>query len=1029
MVGLSPALYTRCRETLLRCHEFTTDDRLRTVFAVDTLAPFRHALPGAPSPAARVAATLDYLLDKSTAAGRPALPLFLTALRDRCDPGDALYADLEALARDVAAALAAPGASLPPVDPTALKAYLEVVSAQCCQMETRPYRQLSELRGAPPSLTLLGDETCPAAYVPLRFDVHRTGRTQETGRAPGWRQTARQRELAPEEPAFEPPDRDAPEVDVDLARVLSIPGHVVFLGQAGSGKTTVLRLIAAVLATQDPAALRAELGLESSPPPGSPLSPAASPSLPIPIFVALREFEYACQQSHTPPYTRDVASLLRFMDDQFAKRNPGRVPPGFVSGLVRGGGAWVLLDALDEVADFDHRIAVRQTIEDLADAFPNNRFLVTARVAAYEHVNTRLDARFNLATVRDLTRAQWALMVERLYAGLERNAALAAERAAELLARIDASETLQAMVKTPLMVWTATHIHYTNRKLPEQRAELYRAYVDILLGARLQEEEGAEAAQELRDARWPADDRRYYLIHAAFKVHEGAAQERVAAPRQDAPVIVDETTLVKQILPPIMAPMLMLDLSTLRGRLQVESEARDFVKLMTERSGLLPAHPEGYTFGHHLTLQEFLAALYLVEHLHGQERRAFLAEHVGQSWWREVILLMAGSLLRQPQQAQQFLLQELGNLPGDGDTPAYGLAWAGRALLEIPPARVGWHAGARDTLAKRLVQVLWRTPPTTSVTARIEVGEVLGRLGDPRFSGELCLPEFIPLPGGEFWMGTDEAEAARLEQYFAYETPRHKVYVDAFALAQVPTTNAMFARFIEAGGYRDPRWWVDAPKGFWRPEGTIKGWWGDERSQPAFWDDAHFNAPNQPVVGVTWYEAVAYCRWLTAMRNDGHIYRLPTEAEWERAARGLIPPSIPPGGGEETSPPLGGIEGGRIYAWGNTWQPNRANTKELNLERTTPVGIFPDGATPEGLLDMTGNVWEWCNDWYDKAAYGKCARQIARNPAGPERGQYKILRGGSFYNEKAYARCAFRHWLNPARRIVNGGFRVARGSL
>ncbi len=1019
MAGLTPALYTRCREILLRCHEFDDDRALRTVFDVDTLYPFRAALPGAKSPAERVAATLDYLLDKFTAAGRPALPLFLAALRDRYDPGDALYADLEALAQDVAFALSAPGSAAPPIDPVALAAYLDVVSKQCRQMETRPYRQLSELRGAPPSLTLLGDDVCPGVYVPLRFDLHASGRVRQDGRAQGRQKAARKDDFAPDERAIEMPDRDAPEVDVDLARVLAVPGHIVFLGQAGSGKTTVLRLIAAVLATQDPGILQAQLGLapESWPSPATShpltLSPAhpVAPSLPlpIPIFVALCEFEYACE-TRPRHYARTVEGFLRFLDDHFQRWHPGQVPQGFLADLVKSGRAWLLLDALDEVADFDHRIVVRQVIETLADTFPGNRLLVTARVAAYEQANTRLDARFNLATVRDLTRAQWAPLVEQLYAGLEPDAGAAAERTRRLLKRIDDSPLLQTLVRTPLMVWTATLIHYADRELPEQRAELYNAYVDVLLGERLHEEAGAEAAHHLRDMRWSLDDRRLYLTYAAYQAHERAAGTR-AEDESRALVVVDETDLTRAILGPYFAQYLGLD------ERKARREAADFVSFMAERSGLLHAHPEGYSFGDHLTVQEFLAATYLLENHRGKGREwlDFLRERVGQSWWREVFLLLAGLLVQKPEQARRFLLDELGRLPGDGDAPAYGLAWAGRALLEIPPARVGWHANVRETLAKSLVQVLWRNPPTTSVAARIEVGEVLGRLGDPRFSGDLRLPEFIALPGGEFWMGTDEAEAARLKQktgedYFVDETLRHRVHVDAFALAQVPTTNAMFARFIEAGGYREARWWMDAPKNFWRPDGTIKDWWGDERNRPAYWDDAHLNGPNQPVVGVTWYEAAAYCRWLTATLNDGHVYRLPTEAEWERAARGLG-------------------EAARTYAWGNDWQPNRANTAELGLERTTPVGIFPDGATPEGLLDMTGNVWEWCSDWYAERLYGKRAGRVVRNPAGPERGRYRVLRGGSWYQEKVSARCAFRGRYLPDVRNGHLGFRVARGSL
>ena len=555
-----------------------------------------------------------------------------------------------------------------------IAAYLKVVRTRFSQADTRPYHQPSKLRGAPARLPLLDEAGSGGVYVPLRFDLHLSRSMLAgdlmAGATPAGRAGGRRME------------RDRSRTDVPLAEVLSAPGHLVLIGAAGSGKTTILRLIAAILAAQDPALARTELALDA----------VSIPSLPIPIFLALRDFEYACQ-TRPDAYRHDVDSLLRFLDDHFQRWHPGIVPGGFLGGLVRGGRAWLLLDALDEVADFDHRLAVRQVIESLADAFPQTRLLVTARVAAYSGANTRLDERFHLARIRDLVREQWASLIERLYASLEADPGVAAERARRLLARIDGASTLQEMVKTPLMVWTATLIHYAGRELPEQRAELYRAYVDVLLGERLHEEESAEAAQHLRQVDWPAEDRRLYLTYAAYQVHQQA--EHPDRKRQDQ-VIVDERDLVRHILAPFLGDYLGLDEHRARH------QARDFVTFMAERSGLLYAHEEGYSFGDHLTIQEFLAANYVVDNLRGSDRWAdFLQEHVGRSWWQEVFMLMAGYLLRWPQQARRFLLEELGRLPGEGDEQAYGLAWAGRALIEIPEKRVGWHANVRAELARR----------------------------------------------------------------------------------------------------------------------------------------------------------------------------------------------------------------------------------------------------------------------------------------------------------------------------------------
>ena len=170
---------------------------------------------------------------------------------------------------------------------------------------------------------------------------------------------------------------------------------------------------------------------------------------------------------------------------------------------------------------------------------------------------------------------------------------------------------------------------------------------------------------------------------------------------------------------------------------------------MAERSGLFYAQPGGYSFGDHLTVQEYLAASYLVDNLRGPaDWLDFLPAHAGQSWWLEIFLLMAGYLLEQSEQARRFLLDELGKLPGERGCPRLrpGLGRPRPAGDPAPPR--GLARSARDELARRLVRVLWQNPPATSVAARIEAGDVLGRLGDPRFSGPTCCRSSSPSPPG-----------------------------------------------------------------------------------------------------------------------------------------------------------------------------------------------------------------------------------------------------------------------------------------
>jgi formylglycine-generating enzyme required for sulfatase activity len=238
----------------------------------------------------------------------------------------------------------------------------------------------------------------------------------------------------------------------------------------------------------------------------------------------------------------------------------------------------------------------------------------------------------------------------------------------------------------------------------------------------------------------------------------------------------------------------------------------------------------------------------------------------------------------------------------------------------------------------------------------------------------------VTIPAGEFWMGADSREPD--------EAPRHRVYLDAYAIDRHETTNARYARFVDAGGYRT--------EALWSPD----GWQWVQRQHvtaPFSWNDPRFNAPTQPVVGVAWYEAEAFCRF------DGT--RLPTEAEWERAARGP----------DE-----------RTFPWGETFEASRAQGPRAS--GTAAVGSHPTGASPFGIEDMAGNAWEWVADWYAADYYRSSP---SRSPTGPDTGGGKVLRGGSWFTTEAIQlRTTDRDMMtvNPGFRLRFSfvGFRCAR---
>ena len=238
-------------------------------------------------------------------------------------------------------------------------------------------------------------------------------------------------------------------------------------------------------------------------------------------------------------------------------------------------------------------------------------------------------------------------------------------------------------------------------------------------------------------------------------------------------------------------------------------------------------------------------------------------------------------------------------------------------------------------------------------------------------------PEMIPIPAGEFLMGSDPKKDTYAKDR---ERPQHTLYLSNYFLAKTPVTNKQYAAFVRAVGYKAPEGWRDiAP-----PEQKL----------------------DHPVTMVSWYDALAYCRWLKEM--TGKPYRLPSEAEWEKGARGPK---------------------GSVYPWGDRWKVGHCNSKESGLDDTTPVGAYPQGVNPYGLLDMAGNVWEWTI-----SLWGKDLKESAFvYPYQPGNGRedlraggdiQRVLRGGAFYYNKVYARAGHRVRSYPDYSVRSRGFRL-----
>lgn len=252
------------------------------------------------------------------------------------------------------------------------------------------------------------------------------------------------------------------------------------------------------------------------------------------------------------------------------------------------------------------------------------------------------------------------------------------------------------------------------------------------------------------------------------------------------------------------------------------------------------------------------------------------------------------------------------------------------------------------------------------------------------------IPDLARIPAGEFLMGAADAAVD--------QRPVHRVQLSEFFIGRFPVTHDQYARFIRATGRTAP-----GLRAIPLLAGNGRDALFKDRAAPYCW---HGNRPpvglgGHPVVLVTIEDAMAYCRWLS--EELGRRFRLPTEAEWERAARG-------------------GLESQR-YPWGSELDSTLANFTVLSSSRhrgTKPTGTYPPNAF--GLYDMAGNVWEWVTDWYGADYYASGA---ARDPRGPARGSFRLVRGGAWVSDDAeMLRCSYRHAVPPDTYAYSIGFRI-----
>jgi formylglycine-generating enzyme required for sulfatase activity len=789
--------------------------------------------------------------------------------------------------------------------------------------------------------------------------------------------------------------------------------HLVILGEPGGGKSSVVNFVALCFAGELLKSKEANIALLTRPLPKSddeedekkkPRKQKWDHGPLLPVRIILRDFAAkglpaagkSAKCDH--PWDFICSELIGSVRENFCDQ--------LKTELLEKGGI-VFFDGLDEVPEAEaRRVQIKQAIEDFAKVFHRCRIVVTSRTYAYQNEDWRL-SKFEETVLAPFDKPQIKSFVEQWYAQVVALRKLDKDKSAadaeRLKYAITTNDRLLDLARRPILLTLIASLHaWRGGKLPDKRQELYEQSVDLLLDLwerpKLQEDaDGNLVPIEPGIAEFLKIDRdslRTALNELAFEAHKAQPQLSGAAdiPQKD---LVDKLTNI--------------------GNRDIKQSR--LIEYLTNRAGLLLSRGNKVYAFPHRTFQEYLAACRLT----GLDFEEVLGPLVRSdpNRWREAAVLATAKVGAASPVALWGLVDAMMTCEHEDRFAAEG-AWgaliASQALVES--ANLKEVSPVNRKKLNELKPLLEKAMRLQSFPAieRALAGRNLAVLGDHRPEVNTIEDmQFCFVPAGPFWMG--EGENARQIDM-----------TEPYWLAKYPVTQAQFAHFVDAGGYKHEAFWREAKAhGVWK-NGAVKGFLdSDFRSNPVRFGPP-YDLPNHPVVGVTWYEALAFVRWLNSSgplsASSDWKTTLPTERQWEKAARGGL--EIPKSEvvfslrnlykgkttmAKNTSPK-------REFPWGENADANRANYDETKINATNAVGCFAGGASPYGCEEMSGNVWEWCRTKWNE-------NENAEPDESLDGTEVRVLRGGSFISILGLVRCSARDGVYPNSMGGDFGFRVA----
>ena len=717
----------------------------------------------------------------------------------------------------------------------------------------------------------------------------------------------------------------------------------------------------------------------------------------LPVIVILRDFAKTIPENESAT----VQHLCNFINKTLEDKGLSSASAPIFK-LLDQGKILVILDGLDEVQSVEKRIFVRDAVTKFTTRYGKNRFAATCRILPYQppvedEPDLRLDTNdFPEFSIAPFTPQKIEQFIHNWYDELMALDVISKSQAAgfieKLIEAVNTRDDIRNFAPNPLLLTVMALVNRHRGELPEARALLYEDAVNVLLWQweRKDKKQEAHLRELLNQAGKTEGDLEKVIWKLAYNLHAQIKEENA-----NAPVGIQEIDLLNELK------------KINKNKLDW---AKEIIEGIKERAGLLIDTGVGvFTFPHR-SFQEFLAATYL-ETEQGRENFIEITDRYANNLpvWREVILWAVNRSVHIGRNSYKpiVLAGKLCPTTEPENANDWRRNWfAGEVLAETGVDRVEEDDHGKNVLLprvrNRLVQLLEGSHLTPR--ERAEAGNTLAQLGDPRFDTEHWhLPKepllgFVHIPTGDFLMGTKKSDIKSLiekfggeKDFYERETEQHKVNLPDYFMSRYPVTVAQFKTFVVESEYKPDR------------EESLKG------------------VPTHPVVYVTWFDAIAYCNWLneklkaiakTTQPEDEEqnkfwrglaegklMVTLPSEAEWEKAARG--------------------DKEAREFPWGEDVNLDKVNGNMV-IGRTSPVGSFPQGKSPYDLQDMSGNVWEWTRSIYEKYPYQNSEKRETMD----DKESSRVLRGGAFYHDVRDLRCAFRFYHNPVGRSYSIGFRV-----